>query len=50
MEVDELKPYEKVIDQVGCDYQKSATGKTGVMVITNCRILWKPAAEANIPV
>ena len=50
MEVDELSPYERVIEQVSCEYQKSATNKTGVMIITNCRVLWKPSAEASFPV
>ena len=50
MEVDELKPFERVLEQVGCINPKSATNKSGVMIITNCRILWKPAAEANFPV
>ena len=50
MEVDELSPYERVIEQVSCEYNKSATSKTGVMIITNCRVLWKPSAEASFPV
>ena len=50
MEVDELGPFEKVIDQVGCVYNKSATNKTGVLIVTSCRVLWKPAAEASFPV
>ena len=50
MEVDELHPFEKVVDQVLCTYPKSPSGKSGVMIITNCRILWKPSAEACFPV
>ena len=50
MEVDELKPFERVLDQIPCEYQKSLTNKSGVMIITNCRVLWKPAAEASFPV
>ena len=50
MEVDELRPFETVIDQVLCTYPKSPSGKSGVMIITNCRVLWKPSAEACFPV
>ena len=50
MEVDELGPFERVLEQMSCDYQKSKTNKNGVMIITNCRVLWKPSAEANFPV
>ena len=46
MEVSELKPFEKVLDQVGCQ----RGNQPGVMIITNCRILWKPSAEASFPV
>ena len=46
MEVSELKPFEKVLDQVKCLKGQ----QTGVMIITNCRILWKPSAEASLPV
>ena len=50
MKIDELSPFERVIDQVGCHYPKSATTKNGVMIITTCRVLWKPSAEAAFPV
>ena len=50
MEVDELGPFEKVLEQISCVYQKSETNKKGVMIITNCRVLWKPSAEATFPV
>ena len=50
MEVDQLGPFEEVIDQIKCTYPKSASGKEGLMIITNCRILWKPSAEAYFPV
>ena len=50
MEVDELGPFEKVLEQISCVYPKAETNKNGVMIITNCRVLWKPSAEANFPV
>ena len=50
MEVDELGPFEKVLEQMSCEYAKSDTNKNGVMIITNCRVLWKPSAEASFPI
>ena len=50
MESEELKPFEEVLDQVGCNYPKYKPNDKGVMVITNCRVLWKPIDSSQFPV
>ena len=39
MKIDELKPFEEVLDQVSCNAMKNIPG---VMIVTTCRVLWKP--------
>ena len=50
MEIDELKPFEEVFDQVGCNYPKFKQNEKGVMVITTCRVLWKPTGHTHFPI
>ena len=50
MDFEQLKPFEEVLDQVGCNYRKFKPNEKGVMVITTCRVLWKPIDSTQFPV
>ena len=49
MKNDELKPLEEVIDSVVCNYPRFEPNDKGIMIITTCRVLWKPIDSNHFP-